>query len=76
MNIRKKRFMLGVAAMVTAGLVTTVASQAAEQILSGTITSATGEKLPACGLLFGKLLGGRRPCRNRQRRGQERKRNA
>ena len=45
MNIRKKRFMLGVAAMVTAGLVTTVASQAAEQILSGTITSATGEKL-------------------------------
>src|SRR6266576_5241900 len=45
MNIRKKRFMLGVAAMVTAGLVTTVASQAAEQNLSGTITSATGEKL-------------------------------
>src|SRR5438132_13953591 len=45
MNVTKKnRFMLGVAAMVTAGLVTTVA-QTAEQSLSGTITSATGEKL-------------------------------
>src|SRR5436853_1046109 len=44
MNITKNRFMLGVAAIVTAGLVTTVA-QAAERSLSGTITSASGEKL-------------------------------
>src|SRR5947207_14964652 len=45
MNVTKNRFMLGVAAIVTAGLVTTVASQAAEQVLSGTITSASGEKM-------------------------------
>jgi virginiamycin B lyase len=37
--------MLGAAAIVTAGFVTTVAGQAAEQILSGTITSASGDKL-------------------------------
>ena len=45
MNVMKNRFMLGVAAIVTAGLVTTIASQAAEQVLSGTITSASGEKM-------------------------------
>src|SRR5262245_8095282 len=44
MNVNKNRFMLGVAAIATAGFVTTVA-QAAEQSLSGTITSASGEKL-------------------------------
>ena len=37
--------MLGAAAIVTAGFVTTVASQAAEQLLSGTITAASGEKM-------------------------------
>ena len=36
--------MVGVAAVVTAGFVTTIA-QGAEQSLSGTITSASGEKL-------------------------------
>src|SRR5882757_560605 len=46
MNVTKKhRFMLGAAAIVTAGFVTTVGSQAAEQLLSGTITSASGEKM-------------------------------
>src|SRR3954454_889344 len=45
MNVMKNRFLLGVAAVITAGIVTTVASQAAEQSLSGTITSASGEKL-------------------------------
>src|SRR5258707_13220221 len=46
MNVTKKhRFMLGAAAIVTAGFVTTVAAQTAEQLLSGTITSASGEKM-------------------------------
>src|SRR3954462_14473253 len=45
MNVTKHRFMLGAAAIVTAGFVTTVGSQAAEQLLSGTITSASGEKM-------------------------------
>ena len=46
MNVTKKhRFMLGAAAIVTAGFVTTVAAQAAEQLLSGTITAASGEKM-------------------------------
>ena len=46
MNVTKKhRFMLGAAAIVTAGFVTTVASQAAEQLLSGTITAVSGEKM-------------------------------
>jgi len=45
MNVKKHRFMLSAAAIVTAGFVTTVAGQAAEQILSGTIISASGDKL-------------------------------
>src|SRR5215470_7874809 len=43
--MKTHRFMLGVAAFVASGLVTTVAAPAADQLLSGTIASAAGEKL-------------------------------